>query len=123
MPYVYDIIYMLLFYHEMNKVTSLKLEQTVDIAEKIIYLLEESSNNPYFPVWGELFYILWTVKKEAEQRQTTLSLYPIHPIGYVTYDINDKLFVAHIPGCLIKMNIDELIQMLLSGSVLPSNQN
>ncbi len=93
-----------------------------DITADLLRILSTYKQKPFFPVWGELFCLLWSVKRKAEIENCDVIAYSIYPVGQIIYHAREKLFVAHVPEFNIKMTLEELIQMILRGAMLPANE-
>lgn len=78
-----------------------------------------SKRKPYISYWGELYFILYSIKKLAHASETPLFVYDIHPVGEIVYDVNNHCFVAQLPGLSIKLQDEEFVDALLEERLLP----
>jgi hypothetical protein len=81
-----------------------------------------SKRKPYMSYWGEVFYILHSMKKKAKESGTTVFIYDIQPVGKIVYDADSHCFVALLPEISIKLRDSEFVDALLDGRLLPKTE-
>lgn len=96
-----------------------EIELLVKDLKKYLYL---AVRKPYISYWGELFYILYKIKKLVNEPGRYITLYDIYPVGTIDYDANSRLFIAKLPELLIKLQDINLVDALLKGSFKPITQ-
>jgi hypothetical protein len=92
------------------------------LVKELQQFLSLAKRKPYISYWGEVFYILHSIKKKANELRTTVSVYDIWPAGKIVYDIDSRCFVALLPELSIKFRDNEFVDALLDGRFVPKTE-
>jgi hypothetical protein len=88
------------------------------LEEQILALVRLKQRDPYHPVWGELFFLLYQVKKDAEKRKKTVKLYEVEGLDLL-YLPEKKRFFLKAQGVSFFLTIEELTTAILDQRFLP----
>ena len=88
------------------------------IDKQILHILTMSKEKPYISYWGELYYLLYKMKRKAEQLRQNIMLYHL-PSGTMIFNYRKKRFIAMIPDMNIALKDHELADALFKGALVP----
>ena len=89
------------------------------IGEQILELVNRKRTHPAEPIWGEIFYLLYKVKRDAEKRKRPEILYHIEGMELL-YLPDKKRFYLEAEGITFYLTIDELATALFERRFLPT---
>ncbi|WP_391560629.1 hypothetical protein [Robertmurraya sp.] len=101
----------------------MQINEIYSIEQQLLHYVHLSGKNPSLPVWGEIFYILYEIKRESENNQRDIVAYRVQGEYLMIYDAKKKRFVLTVPGVTFNLKICELTTSILKGRFLPSNLN
>lgn len=82
-------------------------------------LLTLAKEKPHISYWGEVYYLLYSVRKQGRATKKSMVLYNL-PSGRMMYSYLKNCFVAVLPNMNINLQIHELTDALLMGRFIPS---
>lgn len=88
---------------------------------EIIRCLHKHKRKPYLPVWGELFALLYGIKRRAEQENREVAAYTIGN-DVVVFDPAIRKFRIRIGEITFCLAIEELTDALLRGAFVPRTE-
>lgn len=101
----------------------MQTNETYRIEKQILHYVDLAGKSPFLPVWGEIFNILYSIKRESDEDQKDKIAYKVQGEYLMIYQVNKKRFVLTVPGVTFNLKICELTTALLKGRFLPSNSN
>lgn len=87
--------------------------------DQILTYLALSKQKPYLSYWGELFALLYQIRKEGRAANQDILLYDL-PTGRLKYSYEKDRFAAELPEMNILLKADELIDSWIRGILVPS---
>lgn len=100
--------------HEVERMINLEM-----LHEKINRLLSLAKEKPHLSYWGEVYYLLYSVRKQGRVKNKSIVLYDL-PAGKMTYSHLKDCFVAVLPDMNISLQVHELTDALLMGRFVPA---
>jgi hypothetical protein len=91
------------------------------VTAEIIRCLHAYKRKPYLPVWGELFALLYGIKRRAEQENRAVEAYAIGN-DVVVFDPDIRKFRLRIGEITFCLSIEELTDALLRGAFVPKTE-
>lgn len=88
------------------------------VSEQIKQFLLLAKRKPYMSYWGELFHILYTMRRMGQRDRRDIDLYNL-AAGKVIFDWRRDRFLALLPDMTITLTDQELVDALLRGILVP----
>jgi hypothetical protein len=83
--------------------------------------LDLAKQKPYISYWGEVYALLYQVRKNGKAQRKHIKLYDI-PSGEVVYDYERDRFVAKLPDLNLILEDHELTDALMRGALVPAGR-
>ena len=92
------------------------------VTTEIISVLNEYKRKPYLPIWGEIFLLLYKVKRKAENENIAVEAYTIGK-DVIVYDPTIKKFSCQIGEITFRLTIEELTDSIVDGAFMPIQED
>lgn len=89
------------------------------LEKEILNLLECRRELPHRPVWGEIFVLLYELKRESEKELVPKIVYKVQGNDLV-YKPDKRKFILDTGEIIFSLNTEELTTSILQGRFLPS---
>ncbi|WP_209809587.1 hypothetical protein [Ammoniphilus resinae] len=91
--------------------------------QQILRFVKLSQINSSLPVWGEIFHVLYKIKRSAETRNRNLIAYKVQGNHNMEYHVENKRFVLTVDEITLNLKINELTTSILKGRFLPVEED
>jgi hypothetical protein len=88
------------------------------LGEQILELVNRKKTHPEEPIWGEIFYLLYKAKRDAEKKKKQVVIYQIEDMELL-YLPEKKRFYLEAEGITFYLTIEELATALFERRFLP----
>ena len=88
------------------------------IDEQVNDILMLAREKPYMSFWGELFELIYFIKRIGQKLNRNIYLYNLSS-GKVIYDSHKNQFVAMLPDMNVALTDHELVDALFRGILIP----
>lgn len=95
--------------------------QRKSLEHELLHFLTLAKQKPYISYWGEIYALLYRVRKDGKAKRQPIKLYDI-PSGELIYDYEKDRFVAKLPDLNLMLKDHELTDALLRGALVPGGQ-
>lgn len=86
----------------------------IDAVKRMNHILELHKKKSFIPVWGEMFSVIWELKKSARKNKRNIILYDL-PDGDVMYDYKKNVFTVRTNDLHFNLKDYEFVNSLLEG--------